>query len=236
LDIGEQQIKGILRELTFNLDKLNTDMNLPLPARASVALQSLANKGTLRTYAANTLVLTEGETSDTLYIVVQGKVRVYVSGDQGREITLSEYVAGEFFGEMSLDGGPRSASATTVTDTVLAAISKPLLTEHLKAHPEFAFEIINKLIHLVRVTTTSTRNLATLDNYGRLRIALETLKQTNALGQHYIPKTITQSDLAMRMGCSREMVSRLSRELERGGYIAREKFGIHLIKPLPNQF
>ena len=84
-----------------------------LPPTLSEPLRALAAKGEIRRYRRNTLLIEEGDFGDTLYLILSGRLRSYSSGDKGREITYGVYGPGEYLGEMSLDGGPRSANVAT---------------------------------------------------------------------------------------------------------------------------
>ena len=131
-------------------------------------IQPLARRGTLRQYRARTTLIEEGEQGDTLFVILDGTVRIYCADGSGKEITLALYGPGEYVGEMSLDGGPRSASVATETACTCATLSGAELREHIKTHPDFAMELIEHLIRRARLATESARSLALLDAYGRL--------------------------------------------------------------------
>ncbi len=82
-----------------------------------IDLRDFAQHAVTRTFPKNTVVVTEGDRTDSLYIVVSGRVKIYVSDDNGKEIVLNESGPGEYFGEMVLDEGPRSASMMTLEPT-----------------------------------------------------------------------------------------------------------------------
>ena len=73
------------------------------------AVSRLAARGIVRSYRKNTIILNEGEPGDSLFVLLQGQVKVYATDENGREITYGTILAGDYFGEMSLDGAPRSA-------------------------------------------------------------------------------------------------------------------------------
>lgn len=198
-------------------------------------LRRLAERGVLRGYRKGTLIIEEGTQGDTLYVVVTGQVRAYSSDARGREVTYGVYGPGETIGEMSLDGGPRSASVIADTACTCAMLTRQSLREHIAAHPDFAFELLARVIHRARLATQSARSMALLDVYGRVVQLLESLGEPQPDGSRLVEQRLTHAEIAARVGCSREMVSRLMKDLERGGYLAvGDK--LRLMKPLPSRW
>ena len=200
------------------------------------SLRTLVARGEPRRYRKGTLLIQEGELGDTIYIVLSGKVKAYSVDERDREIVYGVYGPGEYLGEMSLDGGPRSASVITLEATMCAVVTRQTLREHIAANPEFAFELLTRVIHRARVMTQSARSMALLDVYGRVAQLLGELALTQADGTRVVPERLTHLEIASRVGCSREMVSRLLKDLERGGYIARRDGAMTLTRPLPAQW
>lgn len=196
-------------------------------------VQALARRGTVRQYRAHTTLIEEGEQGDSLFVVLAGSVRIYCSDSSGKEITLAIYGPGEYVGEMSLDGGPRSASVATETACTCALVSGVQLREHIITHPEFALELIQHLIRRARLATESARSLALLDAYGRLMRLFNQLAIKHVGDTRVIAERLTHLAIAKRIGCTRELVSRLLKDLETGGYIAVEGKNYVLIKKLP---
>ena len=201
-------------------------------AALSDSVRALAERGVVRSYRKGTVLIEEGDRSDTLYILLSGRVRVYSSNETGREVSHGTYGAGEYLGEMSLDGGPRSASVITLESTVCSVVMRATLEAYIAEQPAFAFELLGKLIRRVRAATLTTKQLALNDVYGRLKALLE----SHAAGDDY-PRTLderlTHQDMSTRIGCSREMVSRLMKDLQRGQYIDHEGSVIRLLRALP---
>ncbi|HEX6707717.1 MAG TPA: Crp/Fnr family transcriptional regulator [Albitalea sp.] len=193
------------------------------------SLRLLAARGQARRYRKGMLLIQEGDHSDTLFIVLSGRVKAFSTDDRDREITYGTYGPGEYLGEMSLDGGPRSASVITIEPTECVVVTRQTLREHIAADPEFAFELLKRVIRRARIATENARNLALLDVYGRLIKVLQGLADVGGL----IAERPTHQELANRVGSSREMVSRLLKDLERGGYVALEGRGLRLVRPLP---
>lgn len=215
---------------------------MPTPAAAdpfsmlSEPLLSLARRGEVRHYRKNTLLIEEGDHGDTLYVILAGRLRCFASGDKGREITYGEYGPGEYLGEMSLDGGARSASVETLQPSSCAVITRTTLRQHIAEHPDFAFELIAKLIRRVRAATFSARQLALNDVYGRLVELLNGLAEPRPDGTRVIARRPTHQQMAHRLGCSREMVSRLMADLARGGYAQAHDAQLILRQPLPSRW
>ena len=201
--------------------------SLPTPLRA------LAAQGTVRHYRKNTTLIEEGDRGDTLFVVLHGSLRIYCADPGGREITLAIYGPGEYVGEMSLDGTARSASVATEEASVCAVVTGHTLRQHLAVNPEFTLELIQRLIRRARLATESARSLGLLDAYGRLVRLFDTLAVAGADGRRSIAQRLTHKDIAQRIGCSRELVSRLLKDLQQGGYIAVEAQRYMLLRKLP---
>jgi len=208
------------------------DITAVLPA----PLRTLAARGTPRSYRKGTLIIEEGTQGDTLYLLLAGRVKAFSSDARGREVVYGVYGAGDYFGEMSLDGGPRSASVMAESACTCAVLTRQTLREHIKAEPEFAFELIERVIRRARLATQSARSMALLDVYGRVVQLLESLAVVQGDGSRTIAGRLTHVELAARVGCSREMVSRLFKDLERGGYLTVGREQVTLLRPLPRRW
>jgi len=167
---------------------------------------------------------------------LRGQVRAFSIDERDHEITYGVYGPGEYLGEMSLDGGPRSASVEALEPTMCVIVTRHTLREHIAANPDFAFELISRVIHRARMATQSLRSLALLDVYGRVVRLLEALAVARADGTLVIEPRPTHKDLAARVGCSREMVSRLLKDLERGGYLSTQTSRLVQLRTLPRQW
>jgi len=189
------------------------------PALTATELEEIARHGVTRQYPARAVLVSEGERTDAMYIILEGKARAYVSDGEGREAVLSVMGAGEYFGEMAaLDEGPRSASVITLEPTRVVVVPSTELADFVKRNPAFAMHFIQRLIARVRALTENVRSLSLMDAYGRIaRLLLEEAKVEG--GVQFMPR-MTQADIASRVGCTREMVSRILKELARGQYIS----------------
>lgn len=206
---------------------------------ASPALRALAARGSARRFRRGQVVIQEGDDGDTLFIVLAGRLRVFSAHeDNGREITLGSYGPGEYVGELSLDGGRRSASVEAVEPTRCAMVTRATLQAFIAERPEFAFELLAKVIARTRAATLTARQLALNDVYGRLRHLLLSESVPAADGTRVLRAPLTHREIAQRIGCSREMVSRLMKDLDRGGFVAagRAPPALRLLRPLPGRW
>lgn len=195
-------------------------------------LREIAQRGGVRSYPANTVLVTEDDRSDALYVILAGRVKAYGAADDGREIVYATQGVGEYFGEMTLDGGPRSASVMTLEPTTCAVVPGAEVRDFLASHPDFAMHLVKKLIHLARASTGQVKSLALDDVYGRIARLLRKLARDEG-GVLVVPDKMTQQDIAERVGSSREMVSRVFKPLVEGGYVEMRAGRITLLKKLP---
>jgi CRP/FNR family cyclic AMP-dependent transcriptional regulator len=184
-------------------------------------MKALADHGTVKSYPKNAVIVNEGDRSDSMYIVLSGRVKAYLADEEGKEVLLNMMGPGEYFGELILDDGPRSASVMTTEPSKFSIITIAQFKEFLARNPEAAFELVKSLIHRVRGLTKSVGNLALLDVYGRVARLLIELS-TEHDGKMVVEGRLTQQDMASRVGCSREMISRILKDLRQGGYVKME--------------
>ncbi len=204
--------------------------------RFGPALRALATHGDVRRYRKGTILIHEGDTGDTVFIMLSGRVKVFCTDPQDKEITFGVFGAGEYFGEMALDGGRRSASVITQETSVCAVITRASLLEFIAQRPEFALELLSKVIRRLRLATRDARNLAFIDVYGRLSQCLHELSVAQPDGTRRIVERITHQELASRVGCSREMVSRILKDLDSGGHIRVSDRRIVLVRKFPDRW
>jgi len=199
-------------------------------------LRTLAARGQQRRYRKGSILIHEGDVGDTLFIVLDGRVKIYCTDSNGREITFGVFGAGECFGEMALDGGPRSASVVTLEPTVCAVVGRAALMQYIGERPAFALDLLSKVIGRLRMATRDARNLAFIDVYGRITALIHELATPQADGRRRITERVTHQAIASRVGCSREMVSRILKDLVKGGYLAIEEHRIVLLSRLPQRW
>jgi CRP/FNR family cyclic AMP-dependent transcriptional regulator len=179
---------------------------------------ALAQTALVRKLPKNTIVVSEGDRSDSLYVILSGRVKVFVSDEGGRDLVLNVEGPGEYFGELALDEGPRTASVMTLEPCQMAVLSNDALRSFLIDHPQAAMQLIRVLIGRTRRMTGSLKDLAMLDVYGRVaKFLLDKAREVD--GRLVVEERLTQQDIGERVGASREMVSRILKELTTGGYI-----------------
>ena len=203
------------------------------PVLADELLQAMAARGGTRSYPAHAVLVSEHDETDSIYILLRGRVKVYSSGEDGREVVYTTLGAGEYFGEMTLDGGPHSASVMTLEPCTCVVVSGANVRDFLATHPDFALHLVRKLIALVRRSTDTVKRLALDDVYTRVSKLLRELAEPDAQGRLVVGQRLTQQDIAERVGSSREMISRIFKQLTLGGYVASEDRRIVLLKKLP---
>jgi len=203
------------------------DDRLPQPL-----LDAIAPHGATRAFPARAILINEGDTTDSLYIVLSGRVKVYASSDDGREVVLTEYGPGEYFGELAIDGEKRSASVKAIEACTCRVVQASEMRQFMADYPDFAWHLTRKLGHMVRRLTEQVRSLALQDVYGRMvRVLVE---MSDAVGDERVLRhKLTQQDLADRIGASREMVNRVMKELQAGGYIGQRDGRMVIQRKLP---
>ncbi len=133
-------------------------------------LREIALRGGVRSWTAQTVLVSEEDESDAPYILLGGRVKVYGACDDGREAVYATQGPGEYFGEMTLDAGRRSASVMTLEPSTCAVVPGPQVRDFLAQHPDFALHVIRKLICLARASTEHVKSLALKDVYGRIAV------------------------------------------------------------------
>ena len=204
-----------------------------LQAISDPFVRSLAGLGRLRTYPKNTVFITEGDSSDSVFVILSGRVKVFISDTEGHEMILDTQGPGEYVGEMALDGKPRSASVMTLEPTTFAVVGRDPVREAIRRNPDFALDMITRIIDRARIATNSVKDLALLDVYGRVARLLLNMAVEAPDGKLQIPEKITQQEIAERVGASRDMVSRIFRDLTAGGYIKVENRIVTINKKPP---
>jgi CRP/FNR family cyclic AMP-dependent transcriptional regulator len=184
-------------------------------------LAPLAAMTVPRRHASNAIVVKEGDRADTLYFVLSGRVKVFVAGDDGREIVVHTQGSGTYFGDMMLDEGLRSASVMTLEPCTLAALSREVFRDFLAHHPDTALALIKSLIGRTRKMNELFRDAALVDVYGRVaKLLLSLAREID--GRLIVEERLTQQEIGNRVGASREMVARVLKKLKADNYVRFE--------------
>jgi len=175
-----------------------------------------------------TMVFAAGDVTESLYVVISGRLKVMMSDDEGREVILAILGPNEFFGEMGLiDDHPRSASVVALEACELLSLSKREFKRCLAENFEMAMTVMRGLVTRLREADQKIGSLALMDVYGRVaHLLLEMAETVN--GQKVVTKKLAKQDIAKMIGASREMVSRVMKDLQSGGYIEVRPGAIHL--------
>ncbi|MEY4295603.1 MAG: hypothetical protein RLY82_1291 [Pseudomonadota bacterium] len=199
-----------------------------MPTLPAHLLATLAQLGTLRQFQAGVMILSEGEPGDAVYLLERGQVRSFSQAISGKEISYNIIQAGQYFGEMALDGGPRSSSVEALTDCECWVVANAQVLAYAAQNSEFALHLLTTAISRARSATDAARDMALLDVYSRLA---QTLNHEFATNDGIC--NLTHAQLAAKIGASREMVSKLIKDLVRGGYVASHSRQTMHIKKLP---
>ncbi len=183
-------------------------------------LHTLFDHSSVRSFPKNSVIINDGDESDSLYVIVSGRVKVFLMNDKGKEVILNYQSAEEYFGELSLlDQVCRSASVITLEPCQFIIITKTDFMRCISMHPEIALRVIRDLTARLRELTDEVKGLALLDVYGRLTRVLLKLAEMKG-GELVIDQLPSRKDLASMIGSSREMTTRIIKSLEEGKYVS----------------
>ncbi|HEY7674917.1 MAG TPA: cyclic nucleotide-binding domain-containing protein [Burkholderiales bacterium] len=194
--------------------------NVPLfSALPENQLALLVKEVSRKSYPRGSAIIAAGDTTDSLYVVISGRLKVMISDDEGREVILAILGPNEFFGEMGLiDDHPRSASVVAIEPCEVLALLKRDFKKCLEENFEMAMTVMRNLVKRLREADQKIGSLALMDVYGRVaRLLLEVAETID--GQKVVTKKLAKQDIAKMIGASREMVSRVMKDLQTGGYI-----------------
>jgi CRP/FNR family cyclic AMP-dependent transcriptional regulator len=199
-------------------------------------LSELASHAKQNTFPKNAFIITEDDETSSMYILLSGKVRVFSSDAQGKEVTLLIQTPVSYFGELALlSNAARSASVITLEKTSCAIIAQADFKIWLSNHPDVAFGLIQDLAGTVKRLTNKVKQLALSNVYERTIQTLQDMavKQDDIL---VIENRPTQQELANMVGSSREMVNKIMKELTKGEYIVIEGKQLRIERKLPESW
>jgi len=197
--------------------------NIPMFAGLSKGqLEQLARVAGSRKVPRNTTIVSVGDHTDSLFVIVSGSAKVLNRDADGNEVILTLLGAGECFGEMGLiDGSPRSADVVASEICELLEIAKTDFIKALAVNVELCLNIMKSLVLRLRLANRKIESLALMDVYGRVAKLLLDLSEPED-GKRVIRRKVTKQDMAKMVGASREMVSRVMKDLEASNYIRVE--------------
>ena len=198
-------------------------------------LEAIERLAVRKRYLRNTILIEQGDEANTLYLLVSGRVKIYMPGEDAKEVVFREIGPGSYVGELAiLVGGTRSASVKTLEDSDFLVLTQRSFNQIITDHPQIALTLLRDLAKRVCEMTEDVGNLALLDVYGRI---VKLLEQSAVEEQgRRITGRWTHQDIADRVGSSREMVSKILKDLRVGGYLAVEQKRIVLLRPLPQHW
>jgi CRP-like cAMP-binding protein len=175
-----------------------------------------------RTYPKGSVILFQGDPGDSLYVLRQGRAKVVLIGEDGREVILGVLEPGAHFGELALiDDQPRSAHVIAMEDSQLLILRREDFRRRVEANPSVAWALLTELSRRLRRADQKIGGLVLLDVPGRIsRLLLDlSAESTNGI----IEKPLTHQTIAQMIGASRETVSRAMKEFQEEGLIRVER-------------
>jgi len=190
-----------------------------------------------RSYPKNNIIINEGDETNSLYLIMSGKVKIILSDEDGKEITISILEPNDYFGELSLiDDEPRSARVVTTEQCQFCIIHKSDFNHVLDNNPGLVRNLMKGLSQRLRLANKNIESLALMDVYGRVARTLLQFSKPEDDGTRVIHEKLTQKDIASMVGASREMVSRIFKDLTAGGYITVKSGIITITEKLPAHY
>lgn len=176
-------------------------------------------------------IVEQGKKSDALSIILTGRARVVTTDARGREVILATMHPGDYVGEMSLiDNEPHSATVRAEIQTDALVLGRLEFARCLPENSSMAYAVMKGLVQRLRAADRKIESLALMDVYGRVARALLEFAVVDPKGESIIRDKVSRQDLAKMVGASREMVSRVMKDLEERGYIETRSDGSMVVK------
>ena len=213
------------------LSNLDLIRRVPLFSMLTVEqAQTIADNVVKRRFRRGELIVEHGRKSNSLFILLTGRARVLTADSRGREVILAVLQSGDYVGEMSLiDNEPHSATVRAEVQTDMLILGRPEFSRCLPDSSSLAYGILRGLVARLRSADRQIESLALLDVYGRVARAL--LDMAEDEGElRVIRNKVSRQDLAKVVGASREMVSRVMKDLEERGFVQTQPDGSMLVK------
>jgi len=212
-----------------NLDLLR---RVPLFSLLTVAQAEVISGAVIkRRFKRGEALVEQGQKSNALFILLTGRARVMTSDSRGREVILATLAQGDYLGEMSIiDNEPHSATVRAEVQTDVLMLGRAEFARCLTENASMSLVVMRGLVKRLRHADRKIESLALLDVYGRVAHALLDFAVSDAQGQQVIKDKISRQDLAKMVGASREMVSRVMKDLEERGFIEVLPSGATLLR------
>ena len=184
-----------------------------------------------RRFKRGEVIVEQGKKTNALFILLNGRARVITADSRGREVILATLQPGDHIGEMSLiDNEPHSATVRTEVQTDVLMLGRAEFARCLPENSSMAYAIMRGLVQRLRHADRKIESLALLDVYGRVARALLEFSVEGGEGERVIREKISRQDIAKMVGASREMVSRVMKDLEERGFIETQDNGAIVVK------
>lgn len=212
-----------------NLDLLR---RVPLFSLLTVAQAEVISGAVVKKrFKRGEALVEQGQKSNALFILLTGRARVLTTDSRGREVILANPAQGDYLGEMSIiDNEPHSATVRAEVQTDVLMLGRTEFARCLTENASMSLVVMRGLVKRLRHADRKIESLALLDVYGRVAHALLDFAVTDAQGQRIIRDKISRQDLAKMVGASREMVSRVMKDLEERGFIEVLATGATVLK------
>ena len=214
------------------LSNLELIRRVPLFALlTSAQAEAVAGAVVKRRFKRGEVIVEQGDKSNMLFIILTGRARVVTADKRGREVILATLQPGDYLGEMSLiDNDPHSATVRAEVQTDLLCLGRAEFARCLPENSSMAYTIMKGLVQRLRAADRKIESLALMDVYGRVARALLEFATPDREGHLTIRERISRQDIAKMVGASREMVSRVMKDLEERGFVETREDGSMLIK------
>jgi CRP/FNR family cyclic AMP-dependent transcriptional regulator len=198
--------------------------------------QAIADSIVKRRYRRGEVIVEQGTKSNALYILLTGRARVVTADARGREVILAVFQSGDYLGEMSLiDNEPHSATVRAEVQCDVLVLGRAEFARCLPENSSLSYAIMRGLVARLRAADRQIESLALLDVYGRVARALLDMAEDGA-EYKLIRNKVSRQDLAKVVGASREMVSRVMKDLEERGFIQTQENGaVHIMERLAHR-
>jgi CRP-like cAMP-binding protein len=184
-----------------------------------------------RRFKRGEVIVEQGKKSNALFILLNGRARVLTADSRGREVILAALQSGDHIGEMSLiDNEPHSATVRADVQTDVLMLGRLEFARCLPENTSMAYAIMRGLVQRLRHADRKIESLALMDVYGRVARALLEFTSEGPEGELLIREKISRQDIAKMVGASREMVSRVMKDLEERGFIQTQENGSIIVK------
>ncbi len=219
------------------LSNLDLIRRVPLfSLRTNEQAQGIADSVVKRRFRRGEIVVEHGKKSNALFILLTGRARVLTADSRGREVILAVLQSGDYVGEMSLiDNEPHSATVRAEVQSDALVLGRSEFTRCLPENSSLSYAIMRGLVSRLRSADRQIESLALLDVYGRVARALLDMSEDGA-DYKLIRNKVSRQDLAKVVGASREMVSRVMKDLEERGFIKTQDTGaVHIMERLAHR-